>query len=209
MIIAMNLFTGRAPRRFNLASRPEAGQTAEAHPGVRSADDDDPRAAIASRVSSPARRRRSLRLIAVFEAAKGALVLVAGFGLAAYLQSHTRQAVEDLVTHLHLNPASGTPRVFLDAADALTDARLWMLAAGASLYAAIRFAEAYGLWRDRAWAEWLAVVSGGIYLPFEVNALLHDASPLHAGLLVGNIVIVAVLARRLWARRREKVGGVP
>jgi uncharacterized membrane protein (DUF2068 family) len=36
-------------------------------------------------------------------------------------------------------------------------------------YAAIRLAEGYGLWLGKHWAEWLAVISAGLYLPFEIS----------------------------------------
>ena len=45
-------------------------------------------------------------------------------------------------------------------------------------YSAIRFTEAYGLWRERRWAEWLSAVSGAIYLPFEIYELAGGITPL-------------------------------
>lgn len=35
----------------------------------------------------------------------------------------------------------------------------------------MRFVEAYGLWRERRWANWLAAISEGIYLPVEIYEL--------------------------------------
>ena len=93
------------------------------------------------------------------------------------------------MVHLHLNPARHYPRVFIEAAGRLTDARLWLLAAGAFAYSLLRFAEAYGLWRERAWAEWIGIVSGGVYLPVEVYELVHRPTVLKAALLIVNAVI--------------------
>ena len=42
------------------------------------------------------------------------------------------------------------------------------LAAGAFLYSIVRFAEAYGLWKQKVWAEWMAILSGSAYLPIEM-----------------------------------------
>jgi len=42
---------------------------------------------------------------------------------------------------------------------------LWALALAAMLYAAVRFAEAYGLWHGRSWAEWFAILTGGYIFP--------------------------------------------
>jgi len=72
-----------------------------------------------------------LKAVAMFEALKGLLVLLAGFGLLALVHHDVQAFVERIVVHLHLNPARHYPRVFIEAAGRLTDARLWLLAAGA------------------------------------------------------------------------------
>jgi len=78
---------------------------------------------------------KTLRAIAVYEAVKGALVLLTGFGLLVVFHRNIQQIAEQLVAHSHLNPASRFPRIFLDAAAEVTDARLWMFAAFAAGYA--------------------------------------------------------------------------
>jgi hypothetical protein len=72
-----------------------------------------------------------IRTVALFEAAKGALVLAAGFGLLSLLHKDLQQAAESIVRHLHLNPARHLPRVFIEAATRMTDKKLWLFAAGA------------------------------------------------------------------------------
>ena len=108
-----------------------------------------------------------LRTVATFEAAKGLAVMLAGFGVLSLIHHDAQRAAETLVRHLHLNPARHYPSVFIEAARQATDSRLWLLASGAFAYACVRGVEAYGLWRARAWAEWFAILSGGLYLPVE------------------------------------------
>jgi len=91
-----------------------------------------------------------LRAVAVFEGVKGGLVLVAGCGAASLVHRDLQAIAEEVVSHFHLNPASRYPRIFLDAAQSLTDARLWTFAALAFAYAAVRLAEAWGLWRQQS-----------------------------------------------------------
>ena len=134
-----------------------------------------------------------VRAVAVFEAAKGLLVLVAGFGLLSLVHRDAQHSAEMIVRHLHLNPARHYPRVFIQAAGGVGSSRLWMLAGGAFAYSLVRFIEAYGLWRLRPWAEWLAIVAGGLYLPVEVYELLRHPTLLKGGILVGNLAIVAYL----------------
>jgi uncharacterized membrane protein (DUF2068 family) len=134
-----------------------------------------------------------VRAIAFFEAVKGALVLVAGFGLLALVHRDLEDIAERLVRHSHLNPASHYPRVFIEAAANTSDSRLRTLAGLAFVYSAVRFVEAYGLWKMRAWAEWFAIISGFIYLPVEAYELIEKPTLIRAGVLVGNSLIVAYL----------------
>src|SRR5580765_6976102 len=98
---------------------------------------------------SKLRTAQGLRVVALFEGAKGLLVLAAGFGLLSLVHRDVHELAARLIERMHLNPASRYPRIFIDAADRLTDARLWMLAGMALTYAICRGAEAYGLWRER------------------------------------------------------------
>ncbi|HYG33815.1 MAG TPA: DUF2127 domain-containing protein [Clostridia bacterium] len=143
-----------------------------------------------------------IRGVALFEATKGGVVLLAGFGLLALIHHDAQAVVDQLVTRLHLNPAKGYPHVFVDFARQLTDARLGMLALLALSYAVARFVEAYGLWHQRAWAEWLAVVSGGIYLFAEIYELARGVTALKVVALIINLAVVAYLAFALYRSKR-------
>jgi len=134
--------------------------------------------------------RRGVRLVAALEAAKGVLVLLAGFGLLTLVHHDIQHMAEVVVRHFHLNPASHYPMIFIQLAGNLSDSKLWMMAGFALAYASIRLLEAYGLWGGRQWAEWLAVLSGGLYVPIEVYEMLHGITWLKAGLLVINVGIV-------------------
>jgi len=149
--------------------------------------------------SSPAHSGHllGLRLIAAVEAAKGLLVLAAGSGMLLLLHSDVQAIAERLVLHLHLNPASRLPRIFLHLASESTSARLRWIAAGALLYALLRLTEAAGLWAGRRWAEWMGVWSGLVYVPFELRGMLlrPGLEPLTA--LAVNLAVVLYLFARL------------
>jgi uncharacterized membrane protein (DUF2068 family) len=145
---------------------------------------------------------RGVRVVAVFEALKGALVLAAGFGLLSLGQHDLQAMAERLVRHSHLDPARHYPRIFLEAASHTNDARLRSLAALAFLYAAVRLVEAYGLWHMRVWAEWFAIVAGSVFLPVEVYELFRRATGMRLIVFLTNLLIVAYLVYvRLWSRR--------
>ncbi len=145
-----------------------------------------------------------LRLVALLELSKGALVLLAGFGLLSLLHKDFVEAAEDLVELFHLNPDSRMPHLFIDAAARLTDAKLWLLAAGAFAYSLVRAIEAWGLWRHRAWAEWFGALTGAVYIPVEIYELAHKPTWLRFFVLAVNLVVVGYLALELWRRKQAK-----
>lgn len=151
--------------------------------------------------------RRAIRAVAIFEGFKGLVVALAASGGLALLHHDVHELAARLVAHAHLNPAAKFPRIFLDAAASVNDARLWQLAAGAALYAGVRLVESYGLFHERAWAEVLAAASGAIYVPFEVMELVHRPTPLAAGLLLANLAVVALMLQALARRRARGAAG--
>ena len=153
--------------------------------------------------------RAGLRVVASFEAAKGAIVLVAGMGLFELMHRDVQAAAEHLVHNLHLNPASHYPRIFIDASVWLNDSRLRMLAVGAMVYALVRFVEAYGLWRERRWAEWFGAISGGIYLPLEIYNIIERISWARVTLFVFNCLVVAYLAAALTKKHPGPTSAAP
>jgi uncharacterized membrane protein (DUF2068 family) len=155
-------------------------------------------------VPDPVHKQRSLRPIAAFEAMKGIAALAASLGLLGLLHRDVRHLAIELIGHFGMNPASRYPSVLLHYADILsvTDLRLIMLLAIA--YMAIRFAEAYGIWNDLAWGEWLGALSGALYIPFEVRHFLHRPSFISGVVFVGNVTVICLLALRLWSRRAHR-----
>jgi uncharacterized membrane protein (DUF2068 family) len=140
-----------------------------------------------------------VRAVAVYEAAKGVVVLGVVSGLTV-VHKDLHDIALRLVEHAHLDPEAKYPSLFLTAAEHLQDTRLLLLASLAVGYVAIHLVEAYGLWHRRTWAELLAACSAGIYLPFEVYELARKATALRAGLLVANIAVVALMLLALLRR---------
>lgn len=160
-----------------------------------------------SDVGSRGRHRHKdtgLHIVALFEAAKGAVVILAGMGLLTLIHRDVQAVAESIVRHIHLNPARHFPHIFLDAAARATDAHLWAMALTAMLYAAIRFVEAYGLWRKQVWAEWFGILSGALYLPVEIYELSLSVSVVKICILLVNLIVVGWLS---WVRWQAKHSG--
>ena len=150
-----------------------------------------------------------VRAVAMLEAGKGLLVLLAGIGALSFIHEDLQALAERLVGHLHLNPASEYPRIFIEMAARLNGTRLATLAMLAACYALLRLIEAYGLWRSRRWAEWLAALSGGVYIPFELVEVFRGDLLLSLVALVVNVVVVGVMVNALYrgpAARAARTG---
>ena len=147
--------------------------------------------------------RAGLRTVAILEAVKGVLVIAAACGLLTLLHKDVADEVERLVDRLHLNPEGHVSQLFLRAAANVTDAKLWVAAAAAVMYSLVRFIEAYGLWNGWIWAEWFALLSGSMYLPWELYHVMAHFSPSHLILFGCNLAIVLYM---LYVRLRTDVG---
>lgn len=144
-----------------------------------------------------------LRLIAIVEAIKGLLAIAAASGLFLLTPADVQAAAARVVEHLHLDPAAHVSGMLVNAADRATPEWLRFVALGALVYAVFRFAESIGLWLDKAWAEWLGVVTGLIYVPFETMAFIRRPGPDPVIAFLINLGIVLFLGDRL--RRRGKM----
>ena len=154
--------------------------------------------------NSEDRRRRMLRLVALFEFFKGIFVVLMGICALALVHQDAWLLAESLLALLHVNTDRHSAQLFLDFADSLTDARLWAAARIAFAYAALRFTEAYGLWKQRTWAEWVAFLAGSLLLPLEVRELIRGVTAMRCALLLANLAIVVYMLYVILANRRER-----
>ncbi len=130
-----------------------------------------------------------LRAVASFEALKGTVVLVLGITL-LLVHKHAWNLTESLLFHLHINPDRRIGSMLMNAATKVSDARLLTIAAAVVTYCTVRFVEAWGLWNRRVWAEWFALLSGAMYLPWELLKIAERADWERIGVLAVNVIIV-------------------
>jgi len=139
--------------------------------------------------------------VAVFEAFKGTLAVLAACGVFYLIPHDLRHLAVELVGRLHLNAGKSYPNVFSRLLEDTSNAQLWLIGCLVIVYAVVRFVEAYGLWHARRWAEWLAAVSGGIYIPFELYELARGISWIKLTALALNVIVVAFMVNALRQRR--------
>ncbi len=146
-------------------------------------------------------RRHALRAVAVFEAAKGLAALIAMVGVLNLMHRDVRQLAIELIGHFGLQPQGHYPSLLLHYAGLLPGVNLHALVMLAVAYIILRLAEAYGLWNDWSWAEWLGALSGCLYVPLEVGHLLREPSLISGAVFAANVLVVALLVSQLWLRR--------
>lgn len=150
------------------------------------------------------RQRRVLQAVATFEFFKGIFVLVMGFCALALVHKDVWLYAESLLALLHISTDRHSAQMFLNFADNVTDARLWAAARIAFAYTLLRFTEAYGLWRCRTWAEWVALVSGALLIPLEVRELFRGVTALRSAVFIGNLAVVFFMLHVIRTNRRER-----
>ena len=120
----------------------------------------------------------ALRSVAIIEFTKGVLVLLAGVGALSLVHRDVWDVAESFLHFLRIDPHRHYAQVFLRLAEDATDKRLWLIAGAATVYSSLRFAEGYGLWHVRPWAEWVALISGDNLLAVR-NSGTTSSSPAH------------------------------
>jgi uncharacterized membrane protein (DUF2068 family) len=78
-----------------------------------------------------------------------------------------------------------------------------LIGLGAAAYAILEGAEAYGLWFQRRWAEYLTFVATTLFVPYEVYEIADKLTVFRVGAFVVNLAILLylLLAKRLFGLR--------
>lgn len=142
-------------------------------------------------------RHFGLRGVAIFEAAKGLLALLMGFLLLILRHKDMERVARRILEFLHISPDRRLYHYIVTGVGKVTPHGIWLFVFAVVVYAAIRFVEAGGLWLEREWAEWFALLSGSMYLPLEIYELARRQNALKWVIFSINVLIVLYL---LWLR---------
>jgi len=144
-------------------------------------------------------RHPGLHVIALLEASKAMLALLAATGLEILGPQPLRDGVNALIRRFSLDPDHGTLPSLLNA---ISPDAVHLAAAAMIGYGLLHLVEAWGLWKAKAWASWLGCLTASIYLPFDIYAIVRHPGWASWTVLAINLVVVYVLARDLRKRRR-------
>jgi uncharacterized membrane protein (DUF2068 family) len=147
--------------------------------------------------------KTGLRSLAILEGSKGLLAIVGALIIFSFAHKDLSDVAEHVLSVLHVNPGSRFAEAVFRAADKATAEQILLVGFGVLMYAAVRFIEALGLWRQRDWAEWFAMLSACLYLPWEIYEILSHFRWLKAAILVINVIVIVYLAFVIWHSRQE------
>jgi uncharacterized membrane protein (DUF2068 family) len=143
-------------------------------------------------------RHFGLRGVALFEAAKGALAVLATVWIVSLRHKDMKDVADSILATLHkilhINPDRRFFLLIQRSIEGLTHKGLYLIAGLIFFYAVIRFVEATGLWLEKEWAEWFALISGAAYIPAEVYELFHHPNHVKWTILALNALIVLYMA---------------
>jgi uncharacterized membrane protein (DUF2068 family) len=151
-----------------------------------------------------------LRVIAVDRALH--FVILAALAALAFLLASHRSSIDRLVPRLNSiffgsrSGASGPGHGFFHEVEKLLTLNVTtfrLIGAAAAAYALLEGAEAYGLWRQRRWAEYLTFVATTLFVPYEVYELVNKITVIRVGAFAINVAILVYLlfAKRLFGLR--------
>ena len=144
---------------------------------------------------------KSLKTIAFLKVLRGSIAITIGVSL---FLVYRRSEAFSWIDHPILGGiASNDPFLQMVFAwlGSFNQAQILSIAVLASLMGALRWVEAGGIWFNQSWAQWLAVFSGFVYIPFEINELIYRFSWLMVVVLLINTLIVSYLLYVLYAKR--------
>ncbi len=150
-----------------------------------------------------------LRTIALLEGAKGVLAFVAACGLVSLRHTDLHAVTDAFLLRHGIDPEQHYTRLFIESVASATNHHGAQVAAFGFAYSAVRFAEAYGLWWGKHWAEWFAVISAAIYLPWEFMHFARHPRLFTAGIIAFNLALIFYLGRLLNQQRASRVRELP
>lgn len=142
---------------------------------------------------APKHRNRVLEAIAVYKLIKVVLLLGAAAAAWRLVNPDMAAALRAWAAELPLGYPAHLLREALVWVSGVPVHRWQQVRFVSVAYAALFTAEGIGLWRERAWAEYLTIATTLSFLPFEVVEVLRRTSALRIAVLVSNIAVAIYL----------------
>jgi uncharacterized membrane protein (DUF2068 family) len=151
-------------------------------------------------MASARKRDGWLILIGLFKLVKGISLLIVGFGLLRLLHRDVASVVQHWIEVLRVDPDNRFVHRALLRIFNVTPKQLRELSVGTFLYAGIFLTEGTGLLTRRHWAEYMTLISTGLFIPLEAYEIARHFTIAKLVVTMVNFAIVWYLAARLKRR---------
>jgi uncharacterized membrane protein (DUF2068 family) len=143
---------------------------------------------------------RLLPWIAAERTVRAVLLLAIGLVLVTHPHADWGRTITNLTNRLGFDPSSNGIQRIIAKVRAISPNKYTVFGIIAIAYGALEGVEGYGLWRRRAWAEYLTVFATGLLFIPEIVEIAKSPTALKIGALLVNLAVVVYLIYRL--RRR-------
>ncbi|MDQ2926233.1 MAG: DUF2127 domain-containing protein [Acidobacteriota bacterium] len=149
-------------------------------------------------------RARGLLAIGVFKLSKAVFFFGLGIGALHLVHKNIGDVLLRVATILHFDPEGQFVGMLEDKADLISGHQLRTVSELSILYSMVALTEGIGLMMQKTWAEYLTLILTIGALPWELFELIKRPTPIHVGLLLVNLAVLAYLLWFLrWHRRRR------
>ena len=136
-----------------------------------------------------------LQLIVIEKAFLGVLGLVFSAGVLSLINQDLEAFATELARYLNLEANNRFLILLMENIPRVRSSTLIGASMVGVAYSGLNFIEAYGLHKRYRWAEYLTVISTGIFIPFELYEVIRNPTLIPFSILVINVSIVYFLAK--------------
>jgi uncharacterized membrane protein (DUF2068 family) len=145
-----------------------------------------------------------LRLIAAAKIAKGIALFGVSFGLFDLVNKDLSATALHFVHAVRISPENHYVELLLEKVGLIKPKTVRLFGELSILEGSIQLVEGFGLWFGAIWAEYVVVISSGIFVPGECIALWSKFTWTRVGILAVNAAIFVYVAYTVWRRHRSK-----
>jgi uncharacterized membrane protein (DUF2068 family) len=145
-----------------------------------------------------------LKLIAAAKLVKGFVLASLSLGSLDLIHKDLTALARRFVEVARISPENRYVALALEKLGLVDPAMLLRVGVLSALYASILLTEGLGLWFGAAWAEYMVVISTGVFVPEECLSIAHHFTWMKLSILVINAVILAYVAVLVWHRYQDR-----
>lgn len=145
-----------------------------------------------------------LRLIAAVKIAKGFALYGLSLGLFDLVHKDLTATALHFVQIARISPENHYVELLLVKVGLIKPRAVRMFGELSILEGSIQLVEGFGLWFGAIWAEYVVVISSGIFVPVELVAFWRHFTWTRVAIIVVNAAICAYVAHAVWKRHLSK-----